>query len=64
MRDGYRCQLAVDDGCTEAATTVHIRPELGGNHLTATLEDCTSACAHCHGVVDAPRARQRIGDPA
>lgn len=58
-RDGYRCRLHVDDGCTEIATTVHIRPELEGNHLAATLDDCLSACAHCHGVTDAPRASER-----
>jgi len=25
--------------------------------MRATLADCTSACHHCHGVVDAPRAK-------
>src|SRR4051794_40371197 len=48
--DGRRCQLRVDDGCTGVATTVHLAPELGGDHRRARLEDLTSACAHCHGV--------------
>lgn len=58
VRDGGQCVLHVDAGCTRRATSVHIRPELGGDHLAARLEDCKSACAHCHGVVDAPRARR------
>jgi hypothetical protein len=31
------------------------RPELGGNHRLARLDDCTSLCASCHGSVDAAR---------
>jgi 5-methylcytosine-specific restriction endonuclease McrA len=54
-RDGYVCQLQVDAGCTGVATSVHLRPELDGNHDAATLDDCTSGCAHCHGVVDGRR---------
>lgn len=55
-RDGGRCALRVDDGCTGTATTVHLDERLQGRHDLATLVDCSSACAHCHGVVDAPRA--------
>jgi hypothetical protein len=56
--DGYRCVLQVDDGCTGAATTVHLAPELGGDHMRATLETTRSACRHCHGVTDAPRSHR------
>lgn len=63
-RDGYRCQLQVDDGCTGQAVSVHIDPRLGGDHLRATLADCLSACAHCHGAVDAPRAVPRLAQNA
>jgi hypothetical protein len=56
-RDGYLCRLRLQ-GCTGKATTVHLRPELAGDHSRATLDDCTSCCAHCHGVIDAPRARR------
>lgn len=43
-------------GCTGAATTVHLAEYMQGNHDRATERDCTACCAHCHGVVDAPRA--------
>lgn len=54
------CQLR-HPGCTEHATTVHLNPALEGQHARATLDDCTSACHHCHGVEDAPRASQARG---
>jgi 5-methylcytosine-specific restriction endonuclease McrA len=57
QRDNYRCTLR-HPGCTERANTVHIDPRLKGNHLAATLNDCRSACRHCHGVEDAPRANR------
>jgi 5-methylcytosine-specific restriction endonuclease McrA len=57
-RDGYRCQLQVDERCTLLATTVHLDPVLEGNHLLALPHHCQSACLHCHGVVDAPRASE------
>jgi 5-methylcytosine-specific restriction endonuclease McrA len=53
--DGYRCQLQ-HPTCTGYATTVHLDPACGGNHLLATLNNTTSACRTCHGVEDAPRA--------
>jgi hypothetical protein len=56
MRDGYRCRLRLE-GCTGKAATVHLDPRRKGNHVGATTEDCVSACAHCHGVVDGARAR-------
>src|SRR5262249_50206944 len=54
-RDGGYCQIRLE-GCTLIATSVHIAPALGGDHWLATLEDCLSACHHCHGSTDAPRA--------
>jgi hypothetical protein len=54
-RDGYQCRLNVDHRCTRRATTVHIRPELGGDHLRAGLNDCVSACRTCHGILDGRR---------
>jgi hypothetical protein len=53
----------VDEGCTEVATTVHLDPKLGGDHLRATITDVTSACAHCHGVVDGGRAQDGPAEP-
>ena len=58
--DGHRCQLH-HPGCTQVATTVHLDPALNGDHLYATLGNTISACLHCHGVEDAPRAS---GQPA
>lgn len=55
-RDNYICQLQHDDGCTQHATTVHLDPGLRGDHRRATLDNTLSACRHCHGVEDAPRA--------
>ncbi len=55
--DGYICQLRLP-GCTLRATTVHLHPSLEGHHDIATRDDCLSACASCHGTVDAPRATQ------
>lgn len=43
-------------GCTGKATTVHVPPELEGDHRRARLDELVSACAHCHGVEDGPRA--------
>jgi hypothetical protein len=54
--DGHLCQLRRDDGCTVRATTVHLDPACNGNHALATLDNTVSACLHCHGVEDAPRA--------
>lgn len=57
---GGRCELALDEFCTVAATTVHLNPALEGNHDAAAIDDVRAACAHCHGVADAPRARQTV----
>jgi 5-methylcytosine-specific restriction endonuclease McrA len=54
--DGWRCALQIDEGCSGYAETVHLAPELKGNHLLATTDNTRSACRHCHGVVDAPRS--------
>ena len=54
--DAGLCQLKVDEVCTVQADTVHLDPELHGNHLLATVDNTRSACRHCHGVTDAPRA--------
>ena len=53
--DNGACQLRVDHGCTRIATTVHLDPELRGNHRLATLDNTRSACRHCHGVIDGAR---------
>ena len=53
--DGHRCTLN-HPGCTTVATTVHLAPELNGNHLLATIDNTRSACLRCHGTEDAPRA--------
>jgi hypothetical protein len=55
--DRWQCQLRLG-GCTGRAATVHLRAALGGNHQAATIDDCVSACGHCHGVLDGPRARR------
>jgi 5-methylcytosine-specific restriction endonuclease McrA len=56
---GYRCQGC---GCPEVRDSrgwlsVHLRPELGGNHRAATLDDVVVLCLSCHGTLDAPRAQ-------
>jgi 5-methylcytosine-specific restriction endonuclease McrA len=56
--DGYRCQMQWP-GCTGKATTVHLHPRLNGDHRQAKITDLFSACSHCHGIVDAPRATRR-----
>jgi hypothetical protein len=53
--DGHLCQFNYP-GCIGHATTVHLAPELAGDHSLATLETTRSACHHCHGIEDAPRA--------
>lgn len=55
LMDSRLCTLKLD-GCAGRAETVHLAPELKGNHLLATTENTRSACRHCHGVTDAPRA--------
>lgn len=60
--DGYLCQLRLE-GCTTEATTVHLDPAYGGDHLQAQLGDVVSACLHCHGVEDGPRAQLGKLDP-
>ena len=53
--DGGLCQLD-HPGCTGVATTVHLDPSCAGDHRLATVDNTLSACAHCHGVEDGPRA--------
>ncbi len=55
LMDSGLCTFKLD-GCTVYAETVHLTPELKGNHLLATTENTRSACRHCHGVTDAPRS--------
>lgn len=62
-RDGHECRLVVDDDCTRVATTVHRLPEYGPEH-DGDLDAYLSACAHCHGVTDAPRAGRPNGGRA
>jgi hypothetical protein len=56
---GGLCELRLP-GCTTTATTVHLHPELAGNHDIATVADCDAACAHCHGVTDGRRSRETV----
>jgi hypothetical protein len=58
--DEWLCQLG-HAGCTGEATSVHLDPSCEGDHLKATLESTTSACAHCHGVEDGARSSGREG---
>lgn len=68
-RDGYACRRCGSIG-DRHTLTVHLRPELGGNHFAATLADLTTYCRRCHGSVDAPRsqhprrAEQTYSEPA
>jgi hypothetical protein len=55
-RDGYACRRCGRTG-TRHTLTVHLRPELGGNHRIAALDDLTTLCRSCHGSIDAPRAQ-------
>lgn len=53
-----RCELELDDRCTGQPDTAHLRPDFPDHrHDHATLDDVRAACRHCHGVIDAPRAR-------
>lgn len=54
--DGHRCTIRLE-GCTTTATTVHLDPALNGQHDLATLGNTRSACARCHGTIDANGAR-------
>jgi hypothetical protein len=58
--DRHLCRLQ-HDGCTVRATTVHLDPNCNGNHLLATLDNTVSACLHCHGIEDGPRASGMVG---
>ena len=53
--DSHRCTIRLP-GCTTTATTVHLDPQLKGDHTYAGLGNTRSACRHCHGVIDAHRA--------
>jgi hypothetical protein len=62
---GYRCQSC---GTPEVRTkrgwlSVHLRPELGGDHRAATVNDVVVLCLSCHGTVDAPRAHLSPAEP-
>jgi hypothetical protein len=59
---GYRCQSC---GVFEQPTprgwlSVHLRPELQGNHRIATVADVVVLCLSCHGSRDAPRASRPL----
>jgi 5-methylcytosine-specific restriction endonuclease McrA len=60
QRAGYRCQNcgAPEVRNSRGWLSVHLRPELGGNHRAATLEDVVVLCLSCHGTLDAPRAQR------
>lgn len=53
--DQYQCRLG-HAGCTGKATSVHLDPDVDGDHSKASVDNTISACAHCHGVEDGPRA--------
>jgi hypothetical protein len=53
--DQHQCRLN-HPGCTGHATSVHLDPDLAGDHSQASIANTISACAHCHGVEDGPRA--------
>jgi 5-methylcytosine-specific restriction endonuclease McrA len=53
IRDGHQCQHCG----TSRDLTVHLDPNLAGNHFAATIDDCITVCRACHGTIDAPRAR-------
>lgn len=55
VRDGWLCRYK-HSGCTGHATTVHRLPEFGPYHDDNEAA-YRSACDHCHGVEDGPRAR-------
>lgn len=57
---GYRCQACGRPEVRDSRgwLSVHLRPELGGNHRAATLEDVVVLCLSCHGTLDAPRAQR------
>lgn len=54
-RAGNRCELRLR-GCTGKATTVH---KINGGYHSRNLDAYQAACFHCHGVVDAPKARKQ-----
>jgi hypothetical protein len=56
---GYRCQICDRPEIRDSRgwLSVHLRPELGGNHRAATLDDVVVLCLSCHGTLDAPRAQ-------
>ena len=58
-RDSYACQRCGQTG-TRHTLTVHLRPELRGNHRIAALDDLTTLCRSCHGSVDAPRSSRQM----
>jgi 5-methylcytosine-specific restriction endonuclease McrA len=53
-RDGHQCRRcgSSDD------LTVHLNPQLAGDHEAATLDDLETLCRRCHGQVDGARSRQ------
>jgi len=56
---GYRCQSCGTPEVRDARgwLSVHLRPELRGDHRAATLDDVVVLCLSCHGTLDAPRAQ-------
>jgi 5-methylcytosine-specific restriction endonuclease McrA len=52
-RDGWRCQR-----CGARASSVHLDPQLHGDHYHATIDNCVTLCRSCHGTTDAPRAHE------
>lgn len=59
--DAYTCQACRGEVCGNRHLTVHLAPELEGNHRDATVDDCITLGAKCHGRIDGRRARRKGG---
>lgn len=57
----WRCQMGCgrhrDELGENEKLTCHLRPDKGGDHTTATLEDVIVGCSTCHGRTDGARSR-------
>ncbi|MEC3975097.1 HNH endonuclease [Amycolatopsis sp. H20-H5] len=60
-RDGYRCQVRRDNGCTTVATHGH---HLGGREVTGDDPDfVVASCEHCNLSEGDPRAHDPAPQP-
>ena len=57
---GHVCELRIlCDGAR--ATHVHLRPDFGGNHDAAAVDDARACCIQCSGAIDGARRRDVNG---